>query len=79
MALPCAHKHPWTKQSLAEGHVLALVASRRAHDPGRLHAYKCDWCPAWHVGHGRARVLVPNAPWVIAGIVRHDDRPRRRC
>jgi hypothetical protein len=36
-------------------HVAARVA-RSTHDGrddlGRLHAYQCDFCHHWHVGHG---------------------------
>jgi hypothetical protein len=36
-------------------HVAARVA-RSTHggcdDLGRLHAYRCDFCYRWHVGHG---------------------------
>lgn len=50
---PCATKMPWATRDLAEGHVLILLQERKAKDATRLHAYRCPYCPSWHVGHGK--------------------------
>lgn len=49
----------------AEEHVRGIIEHNiereREHRSSRLHAYRCDYCGFWHVGHGRG----PEAePWI---------------
>ena len=53
----CGKKVPHTSWADAEEHVQEIIAFNvdrgRAERSSRLHAYRCDFCGFWHVGHGR--------------------------
>jgi len=60
--IACTDKRRYAVRERAQGIVRTM--QRRGHDrEGRLHAYQCDHCHAWHVGNrpvyrftGRLRV-----------------------
>lgn len=48
----CLGKHPHRTRVRANRHAAAANWQRRKGERA-LTAYKCQWCPAYHVGHSR--------------------------
>lgn len=56
-ARSCGNKQRHATWAEAEEHALGIIEfnieRNRAQRSSRLHAYRCEYCGFWHVGHGR--------------------------
>lgn len=46
----CTGKHHYRTRATATAGLTWLISQGRR-PANRLHAYKCEWCGGWHLGH----------------------------
>lgn len=69
----CEGKRPYRKKADAKA-----AARRNERQWGRMHAYRCGWCDAFHIGHkpGSTAPANVNGPSEVASFL-GPDQPER--
>jgi hypothetical protein len=51
----CTFKRPYATESEAQVDVKAIRKAGSMAGFSTIHAYKCRFCPHWHIGHSKKR------------------------